>query len=68
MEDVVVSRVSVADCAASETWLAVAEACSFAESVAVSRLDDALSSSTSLISVYVSVKVCFLVLYHAGLL
>ena len=68
MEDAVFSPVSVADRAASETSLAAAEACSFADSVAFSILEDALSSSISLISVYVSVKVCFLFLYHAGLL
>lgn len=67
-EDAAFSPVSVADRAASETSLAAAEASSFAESVAVSRLEDALSGSTLLISVYVSVKVCFLFLYHAGLL
>ena len=44
LEVAVVSPVSVADCAASETWLAVAEACSLAESVAVSRLEDVVVS------------------------
>ena len=63
----VVSSVSVADCVALETCLAAAEACSFSESVAFSRLEDALSSSTLLILVYASVKFCFLFLYHAGL-
>ena len=67
MEDALFSPVSVADRAALETWLAAAEAFSFAESVAFASLEDALFSSTSMISVYVSVKVCFLVLYHAGL-
>ena len=68
MEDAVFSPVSVADRAASETSLAAAEVCSFADSVALSSLEDALSSSILLILVYVYVKVCFLFLYHAGLL
>ena len=67
VEDAVFSPVSVADRAVSETWLAAAKAFSLAESVAFSSPEDALSSSTSMISVYVSVKVCFLFLYHAGL-
>lgn len=50
--------VAVADCAASETWLAAAEACSFTESVAFSRVEDVVVSvAKSLTSASESAKV-----------